>query len=77
MTPSEQVRKYAFDRYIQPARSSGKQTVTIRAGDIHKALQFAQRSALVCGALGSLIFCTAFARLSKSFTMGTICSFTH
>jgi hypothetical protein len=56
MTPSDQVRQYAFDHYILPARSSDKPTATVRAGDIHKALQFSQRSALVCGALGSLVF---------------------
>ena len=41
---------------LAPARKRGAKTVQIRAGDIHKALRFAQRSALVCGALGSLIF---------------------
>jgi hypothetical protein len=31
-------------------------TCDTRAGDIHKALRFARRSALVCGARGSLVF---------------------
>ena len=56
MTPSELVKDYAFKTYIIPARSRGAPSVQIRAGDIHKALGFKQRSALVCSALGSLAF---------------------
>ena len=56
MSPSDSVRQYTLDHYIIPARKSRKSSVEIRAGDIHKALRFSQRSALVCGALGSQKF---------------------
>ncbi len=56
MTSSDDVREHAVTTYIDPARRRGDKTVQIRAGDVHKALGFHQRSALVCGALGSLKF---------------------
>ena len=50
------MRQHAVTKYVDPARRRGDKTVQIRAGDVHKALRFHQRSALVCGALGSLKF---------------------
>jgi len=56
MIPSDAVRSYVLDNYILPTRRRGQRTVQVRAGDVHKALKFSQRSALVFGALGSLKF---------------------
>ncbi len=51
-----QVRDYAVKTYIAPARAMGKSTVKIRAGDVHKALNFTNRLPLVCSALHALGF---------------------
>jgi 5-methylcytosine-specific restriction protein B len=56
MSPSDAVRSYVVKRYIAPARMQGVSIVSVCAGDVHRALGFSQRSALVCGALGSLLF---------------------
>jgi 5-methylcytosine-specific restriction protein B len=56
MSDSDDIRKFAVDWYVNPARQKGLTRVVIRAGDVHKALDFANRSALVCGALGTNIF---------------------
>lgn len=42
--------------YVAPARSRGESVVTIRAGDVHKALGYRNRMPLVCSALGSKLF---------------------
>jgi hypothetical protein len=51
--PSDEVRQYAKEQYIDQARNKGKDSVSIRAGNIHKELGFSQRLPLVCGALRS------------------------
>lgn len=56
MTQSDKVRSFVLEHFIAPARKRGDATVEVRAGDVHKALGFSQRSPLVCGALGSLKF---------------------
>jgi hypothetical protein len=56
MTISDEVRAHALQRYVEPARKAGKETVDIRAGDIHRALKLRNRSMLVCGALSSKKF---------------------
>jgi 5-methylcytosine-specific restriction protein B len=56
MRPSEEIKEYALEHYIGPARNGGKASVDIRAGDIHKALRFSQRTAAVCSTLGSQSF---------------------
>ncbi|MGD9301818.1 MAG: hypothetical protein PVI13_09585, partial [Desulfobacterales bacterium] len=40
-------------KYIDPARKSGKKSISVRAGDIHKELGFSRRIPVVCSALRS------------------------
>jgi 5-methylcytosine-specific restriction protein B len=56
MTHADRVRVYCRDHFIEPARSRGETTVSIRAGDIHSALGLKNRLPLVCSALGANIF---------------------
>ena len=53
---AEQVREFALKNYIAPARAAKAPSVQIRAGDIHKALKFANRLPLVCAALTAMSF---------------------
>lgn len=48
-----QIRAFANQRYLTPARASGKPEVTIRAGDVHNALGLKSRMPAVCGAIGA------------------------
>lgn len=50
---ADQIREYAFDNYIKPARDAGQSEVTIRAGDVHDAMNLNSRMPAVCGALGT------------------------
>jgi len=56
MNLSDEVRNYCEEKYIDPARKSGKKTIRIRSGDVHTALGYRNRYPLVCSALGSNIF---------------------
>lgn len=56
MSSANEVRKYAREKYIEPAIQRGERKIQIRAGDIHKQLVLKNRVPLVCQALGSEIF---------------------
>jgi 5-methylcytosine-specific restriction enzyme B len=56
MSFADEVRNYCMKTYIAPARSRGVKTVTIRSGDVHKALNYKNRYPLVCSAIGSNLF---------------------
>jgi hypothetical protein len=56
MLPSDRVRDYVKRIYITPAKKNGKETLSIRAGDIHKELGFSRRIPVVCSALRSRKF---------------------
>jgi hypothetical protein len=57
MNASDQVRQFVQDRYILPARKRGDSTVTVRAGEVHKALNWElKRVPLVCSALSTRKF---------------------
>jgi len=56
MNHSDQVRKYCLESYITPARNLGNKTISIRAGDIHKEMNFKNRLPLVCSAIGTQTF---------------------
>jgi 5-methylcytosine-specific restriction protein B len=56
MSVSEDVRTYCIENYIQPARNANENEVTIRAGDVHSAMNLSQRLPLVCSALGANVF---------------------
>lgn len=57
MTDSERVRIYVKTHYIQPARKAGSSSVTIRAGEVHRALKWDLRKVpQVCSALSTKKF---------------------
>ncbi len=56
MSSANEVRKYAREKYIEPAIQRGERKIQIRAGDIHKQLVLKNRVPLVCQALESEIF---------------------
>jgi len=56
MKLADQIRKYVIDQIIIPARIGGKEFITIRSGDVHKAMKLNNRMPAVCGAIGSNIF---------------------
>lgn len=53
LKPSDRVRDHVKRKYIDPAKKSGKKSISIRAGDIHKELGFTRRIPVVCSALRS------------------------
>ena len=53
LRPSDRVRDHVRKKYIDPAIKSGKKSISIRAGDIHKELGFSRRIPVVCSALRS------------------------
>jgi hypothetical protein len=55
---ADDVRKYADDHYVSPARAAGHKTVQITVGDVHKALGYRNRLPLVAAALTALKFTT-------------------
>ena len=56
MTGAEKVRQYVLAQYIQPAQARDERTVSVTAGDVHKALGLKNRVPLVCAALRSRRF---------------------
>lgn len=57
MSHADEVRAYCVRNYVQPARASGADQFSIRAGDVHEALNYANRLPLVCSAIGATRFC--------------------
>lgn len=55
---AEEVRQYVLSTYIHPARAAGKLTITVRSGDVHRALSLAGRYPMVCDALRTQTFLT-------------------
>jgi len=53
MNHADDVREYCKPRYVVPARQKGERFITIRAGNVHQALNYRQRYPLVCSAIGS------------------------
>ena len=57
MNDSDLVRAYVTNHYIVPARRSGSGTVTVRAGDVHKAMKWdLKKVPQVCSALSTRKF---------------------
>ena len=61
MTQADKIRRYALQHYVEPARAAGEVALTIRAGDICRALSLGGRAPNVCSALKS----NAFLRLGE------------
>jgi hypothetical protein len=38
MTQADRIRQFVRDRYVAPARIDGRAQITIRAGDVHRAM---------------------------------------
>jgi hypothetical protein len=56
MSYADDVRKYCTDNIVVPARRRGEKQISIRAGDIHNAMEYTTRMQLVCAALGAKKF---------------------
>ena len=56
VTGADAIRDFCIKEYVEPARSRGEHTVTIRSGDVHTSMQLSQRLPAVCAALGSDTF---------------------
>ncbi len=56
MSNSEVVRTHCQRMYVEPARARGEKEISIRAGDVHKSLNYRNRLPLVCAALGAKVF---------------------
>lgn len=50
-TLADRIREYVREKFVMPARSSGKQRFLVRAGDVHRALRLFNRMPAVCSAL--------------------------
>lgn len=48
---ADRIRAYVVAELIAPARTAGHTTLTVRAGDVHAALDLENRMPAVCGAL--------------------------
>jgi hypothetical protein len=51
MKLADQIREYVMDACIRPARSMGQRQITIRASEVHRAMELENRMPAVCGAL--------------------------
>lgn len=47
------VRSYVIANHFEPARASGLKEITLRAGDLHKKLNYKNRMPAICSVLGS------------------------
>lgn len=56
MSYADEVRAYCSRQYVQPARATGRNEFSIRAGDVHEAMGYKNRMPLVCSAIGATIF---------------------
>lgn len=56
MSNADQIREFAYTRYVVPARKRGDAEVTLRAGDIHRDLKLVSAMPAVCSALDSRKF---------------------
>lgn len=53
---ADDIREFVFLNYVKPALTSGEDTIKIRAGDVHKAMNLSGRLPAICGALGTKKF---------------------
>jgi hypothetical protein len=65
MTQADRIRQFVFDSYIIPARTKGHETVTVRAGDVHREMRLVSAMPAVCSAIGS----NKFEELAKVTTV--------
>ena len=53
---ADRIRENVRARHIEPARQAGRETVTLRAGDVGRDMGLKNRMPAVCSALGSKLF---------------------
>lgn len=53
---ADRIREFTLRTFIQPAIRANKLEITIRAGDVHSAMQLRDRMPAVCSALESRKF---------------------
>ncbi|CAG0927814.1 hypothetical protein TFLX_00642 [Thermoflexales bacterium] len=53
MNRADSIRQFVLSNYIQPARVRGDTEVTVRAGDVHKAMNLKDAMPAVASALGA------------------------
>jgi hypothetical protein len=53
---ADQIRRYAVNKVIEPARIKGEHEIVLRAGDVHRDLGLRNRLPAVCAALGANLF---------------------
>ena len=56
MRLADEIREYVLVAHIKPARRRGAATVTVRTGDLHKAMGLVDRMPAVCSALEAAKF---------------------
>jgi hypothetical protein len=59
---ADQVRRFVLERLVEPSRAAGERTVTVRAGDVQRALGWWNRVPSVCSALDG----QEFQRMSRT-----------
>ena len=69
MTQADRIRKFVLDRYISPARETGRGEITVRAGDVHQAMGLRNAMPAVCSAIGSVKF-DELARVARGKRIG-------
>jgi len=52
MNQADRIRQYALEHYVLPARAQGRTEITIRAGDVHRAMGLRDAMPSVCNAIG-------------------------
>jgi 5-methylcytosine-specific restriction protein B len=66
---ADAIRQHAITKHFEPARASGAKELTLRAGDLHKELNYKNRMPAVCSVLGSKRLETE-ARVHRTSTRG-------
>jgi hypothetical protein len=69
MTQAERIRKFVFDHYVSPARAEGRAEITVRAGDVHRAMGLSSAMPNVCSAIGGVKF-ERLAEVTRSRRVG-------
>jgi hypothetical protein len=56
MSKSDEVRHYVFQKYVLPARKQGWPVITVKGGEVARAMGLTKRVPLVCDAIGARRF---------------------